>query len=319
MVIEIIDQSHEKYGKYRQFIYDTVIDAGHKQLPSKGEFGWGMPDDHHSREIVQLAKGRKVFELGVGLGDTVVLPSLLNGAELYVATDVTSENLEADSWLVVNSRKKNVADRLVTYQINSKWWSRELDQDLQVGEMLGIGSEIDRLSFDIMVARHSVQFGSPQKFMNVLDLAMRVLRPEGVFMAINFTPYTGYMFNFDTGQTMRRIADLNKEYMNGDVLLPGGYLSSESEVKVSLAKLMGKPELDRDKENSFLYFDQATIVGLLDRWNETRVERGLSQSLVLAESYYYSPEQIAKVNKYPNTDTFQNRENHAFVIKKNGD
>jgi len=179
---------HPKFGRYEQLVYETVEEAGHKPLPSEGKFGWNMPTNQATQEFISKTQGRVVFEIGVGLGDTVVIPVLEEGAAIVYAMDIL----------------------------------------------------------------HKGGFIHPKR----------------------------------------------------------GFL------KISLYQLMKRPELNRGEENSFLYFDHSTLVGLFERWSKTRKQRMLPTDLELEESYYFSPLSIAKINKLVEEPEFSNMENHVFTLRK---
>lgn len=153
--------------------------------------------------------------------------------------------------------------------------------------------------------------------MNALDAASIILKLGGIMVAINFTPYTGYMYRRDNGITMRKIEKWNQAFGRGELAIPGGFLHRQKGLmQISLAELLGRQELDRGEENSFLYFDHPTTTGLLTKWSESRKERCLIPDLRLKTSFYFSPPRITKFNKLIEDEEYLNRENHIFILEK---
>ena|SRR5579859_2293195 len=97
----------------------------------------------------------------------------------------------------------------------------------------------------------------------------------------------------------------------------GGFIHSEKgPIQTSLAQLMKKPELNRGEENTFLYFDYHTLMGLLHTWVQTRAERGLPANLSLEEATYFTLPKIARINKLLSVLELANKENFAFTLVK---
>lgn len=173
-----------------------------------------------------------------------------------------------------------------------------------------------------MIARHSLQFGYPEKFLRFLDLAAAALKVGGTVIGINFTPYTHYLYAYDKGVTIKKTVTRNSEFAAGKVDFPGGFIHPErGAIRVPLARLMGREELSAGKDATFLYFDHSTIVGLLRIWSRFRETRGLPTDLEIAENFYVSPLRIWKVNKFRATsdETVSQlacKENHVFILRK---
>ncbi|HSX16217.1 MAG TPA: class I SAM-dependent methyltransferase [Candidatus Saccharimonadales bacterium] len=309
--------SHPHYGDYTQRVYEDVEDAGHLPLATGGTYGWGMPNDPPTAEFVGDAAGKVLMDVGTGLGHATVLPALENGAAAVYATDVSEGNF-AD--MRQRAEAMGCGDALHKQLLDAGWWDRPLSKRPTVATVLGALATADLPadgSVDLLVARHSLQFGDPSTVLRFFDLAAAALKPGGQAMAINFTPFTHYMHQFDNGRTMRRIADLNWDYAAGDSDLPGGYLHpTEGYMHHSLAELMGKAELATGQDYRFLFFDEHTVVGLLRDWVRSRQERGLDAPLVIAGRNFFAPSSIAKVNKLVEDDAHANKENFVFTLQK---
>lgn len=314
--------SHPKYGEYVQKVFDTPEEAGHKPLPSGGKYGWEMPSDPAAEEFVGNTKDRVVFEVGSGLGNIVVLPSLKQGAALVYAADVDQQSL---SIIAKEAEALGRMAVLKTQVLDRSWWESALQANPSVSSILSIPAR-DAIPLDgsveLMIARHSLQFGDPEKFLRFLDLAAAALKVGGAVTGINFTPYTQYLYAYDKGETLKRVVLLNSEFAEGKVDLPGGFIDLErGAIHVPLARLMGREELSAGKGDTFLYFDRSTIIGLLRIWSRSREKRGLPTDLEIAENFYFSPSRIWKDNKFRATadETVSQlacKENHVFILKK---
>lgn len=313
--------NHQRYGAYTQTIYDTVKEAGHQQLASEGKYGWGMPTDHPTEELIRLAKDKVIFDLGCGWGNAVTIPSLLNGAALVFAADITHAHVSEDSPMRQEAKRIGRSDSLRTLLLRESWWDKPLSSAPSIPFILDIEPDsadipIDE-SVDFLIARHALQFGSPETVMRFLDFAAIALKEGGNAVGINFTPYTNYMYQYDSGLTMKQIAELNEEFAQGNRNNPGGYLHpTKGALRLSLSQLMKRPDLDRGNQNSFLYFDIATIQGLLRQWEKSRRERSLPVNLELKDSFYFTPPEIAVVNKLTEIPEHENMENHVFYLAK---
>lgn len=307
------------YGTYVQTVYDNIDEAGHKQLASEGKYGWGMPTDSPTEEFVVSAAGKVILEIGTGLGDNLVLPALINDSTVY-ATDVSPEHFSEEYPMRQNAKTLGREEALHTYTLNENWWYLPLSPQPGIKEIFGADALADlpqNGTVDAIMARHSLQFGDPDTFLRFLDLASAALKSGGTATAINFTPYTEYMYQYDDGLTMKRIAELNYRFANGEINLPGSYIHSQKgPIKTSLSRLMSRSELDRGEENTFLYFDEPTLIGLLNLWKQSRIERGLPVDLEVADSAYFTPPSIARVNKLVSEPELRDRENFVFTIRK---
>lgn len=310
---------NKRFGDYKQTIYDSLQDAGHKQLASKGKYGWNMPTDPATKEFVDFSAGKVILEIGTGLGDTITIPSLIQGATVY-ATDISPEHLSDDSLMRETAKLLNKNDSLHTCTLKENWWDQPLKDNPTVKSVLDTNDLADLPAdgqVDAIMARHSLQFGDPNTFIRFLDLTAAVLKQGGTATSINFTPYTEYMYQYDQGKTMKRIALLNSKFAKGEIPLPGGYMhKTKGPIKLSLSQLMGKQELDRGLDNRFLYFDEETLEGLLNLWKLSRLERKLPINLEINETAYFSPPSIARVNKLTSSAQYENKENFVFTLKK---
>lgn len=314
-----LEISHAQYGNYKQTVFPSINEAGHRPLASEGKYGWGMPSDPATEAFVKSTRGKVVLEIGCGLGDTVALPALAEGARMVFATDISPEHFARDSILRRGANEMGRQDALRTWILKPTWWDQPLlASPTTTNILLGTGQELPPdHTVDRMMARHSLQFGDPDGILRFFDLAATALKPGGAVTAINFTPYTQYMYNYDQGHTMQKIAELNDQFGQGEINTPGGYIHSiKGPIQTSLARLMGKSELDRGEENTFLYFDHPTVVGLLRLWGGTREERGLPVNLELQDSTYFTPPIIAEVNKLVSVPELVNRENFVFTLTK---
>jgi hypothetical protein len=307
--------NHPIFGPYIQVVYDSLDEAGHSALPSGTRYGWGMPTDPATAEFVRSTVGKVVLEIGSGVGDTIVIPALARGASHVFATNIVRERdlLAEDSIMMGRAKTVGRSRALRTQVLDEKWWDRGLQDAPTVSSLLAIsvGASLPEDGIvDLMIARHSAQFGDPDKFLRLLDLASVALRSGGTFTGINFTPYTGYMYRRDAGATIDKWASGNEAFASGDAKAPAGVTD---DLRALMEQPMGKEPIP------FLFFDQSTIIGLLRCWAETRAVRGLPCDLELTANYYFSPSAIARVNKLPSMpsfDKFVESENHVFVLTK---
>lgn len=308
--------NHPILGPYLQVVCETIENAGHTPLPSGGRYGWGMPPDPATAEFIRGVEGKVILEIGSALGDIVVLPALENGARLVFATNIEREQkyFAEDSFLVTRAIASVRSDALRTLVLDEKWWDRDLQSNPTISSILAPPATAalpEDETVDLMIARHSAQFGNPDKFLRLLDLASAALRPGGSFTGINFTPYTGYMYQKEEGKRLLRMIAGNKAFSDGEAASPAGVIED-------LMAFMGQPA--GEEAIPFLYFDKSTIVGLLRRWAETRAARGLPQNLQLTANYYFSPPVIARVNKLsptPELKKLETTENHEFLEQEN--
>lgn len=313
--------NHQRYGDYTQTVYDTVKEAGHQQLASEGRYGWGMPTDHPTEELIRLAKDKVIFDLGCGWGNAVTVPSLLNGAALVFAADITPAHVSEDSPMRQEAKGIGRSDSLKTLLLHESWWDKPLSSAPSIPYILDIEPDspdipIDE-SVDFLIARHALQFGNPETVIRFLDFASVVLKENGSAVGINFTPYTNYMYKYDSGVTMQATIQLNEEFAQGNRDNPGGYLHpTEGTLRLSLSQLMKLQDLDRGDQNSFLYFDEPTIQGMLRKWGQSRQNRGLPENLRLKEGFYFTPPNIATINKLVNPPEYKNMENYVFYLTK---
>jgi len=153
--------------------------------------------------------------------------------------------------------------------------------------------------------------------MRVFDLASIALRKGGSFYGINFTPYVEYAFQYDDGEIMRRIAEMNVAYALGKADLPGGYLQKDlGPFGITLKQLIQRTDI-ADDDGTFIYMDAPTVEGLLEKWSMTRNVRGLETDLRLVEGFYFSPDRITAFNKFVSGEkALHNRENYLFRLQK---
>lgn len=312
--------NHPLLGKYEQVVYDTAEEAGHRSLASEGKYGWEMPLDPVTEKLViRISAGKVVVDLGCGLGNTVTIPCLAEGACRVYAWDVSEEHVSESSELVRLARERGFSSRLSTAVLSNRWWHQPLCQVPELDHVLGLPNHLlpQPNSVDVLVCRHNMQFGTPDTTMNVFDLASMFLKEGGQLVAINFTPYTGYMYRRDGGVTMGRIEECNWRFARGEERVPGGFLQPrEGLLQMSLAQLLGKPEMDRGEENTFLYFDEPTLIGLMQKWEQSRLARGLHIDLEVCSSFYFTPPKIAAFNKLTEEPGYRNKENYIFVLTK---
>jgi len=309
--------NHPQLGQYHQDISnsDDPKKAGHVELASKGKYGWEMPQDLPTFRLLKSnrIKGKVVLDLGCGWGRRIVIPAMRARASKVYALDVSAEHLDEKSLMKVSARRLHYSN-LQTILLSEGWWdSTNKSPDIR---SLIKPIEYDELpkeeTIDVMTSRHVLQFGTPSTLATVLDLVSLLLKPDGVFAAINFTPYTGYMYNYDNGQTLRKIVSGNRQYALGNAEMPTGYLSHTNPFGVSLAMLLKKPEI---AGKGFLYFDDDTVKGFLNNWAESRIFRGLPVNLVIEDAYYFTPSKIARFNKMVVSE-FMEAENYYFTLRK---
>lgn len=312
--------SHPILGTYLQRVYATMEEAGHKPLASEGIFGWSMPTEPATERFIASVTNQIVMDVGAGTGEIVAMPALRAGAKCLFAADVVAKDLAEKAWLQTTARAEGYQEKLVPLVIAPDWWARPLQLQPVLAQMIGLPelqAELPNGSLDQMIARHSLQFGDPDTVLRFFDLASAGLRAEGQATIINFTPYTHYLFAYDGGLTMARIMELNEQYAAGEIDQPGGYVHSQKGLtRTSVSQLMGRAELDRGSENSFIYFDIPTAIGLHRAWANSRIARGLPVDLVIKENFCFTPSSIAKFNKLTENETVLERENHVLVLEK---
>lgn len=319
-------QHNQVFGKYEQVVYETPDEAGHESLPTKGDFGWQMPKDIATSYILNGCAGKNILDLGCGWGETITIPALENGANHVIAADITEEEFDGrkedgtEAPLKRYLQDKTFKFRLTPLLIAKDWWYKPMSNSPSVSLLLGSDKVIDRFqgSLDMVLARHSLQFGSPETVMNVLDLVSSVLRPGGSFIGINFTPYTEYCYKYDSGFTQQKIIRLNEKYSSGEINYPGGYLNRKrGPLALCLKDLTKRIDFAQNDESSFILFDNHTLIGLLNSWNHTRNARGLDTNLKIEFQTYFSPDQISDFNKLVHgLHLYRNKENHLFIIRK---
>lgn len=172
-------------------------------------------------------------------------------------------------------------------------------------------------SIDFLVCRYSLQFGTPETVRQVFDLAALLLKGGGEVIAINFTPYTGYMYRRDGGATMKQIEDWNWQFARGEQKFPGGFLDPKRGlIRTTLAALLDRSEMDKEENRTFIYFDEPTVIGLIREWKATREARGLSVDLCIKDQFYFTPPSIVSFNKLREDRKYQDRKNHIFILEK---
>lgn len=311
---------HSVLGEYDQTVYPTMEEAGHVRLVSENRYGWEMPTDPPTeRLVVDRSHGKVIVDLGCGLGNIVTLPCLAKGAARVFAWDVTREHVDGSSELVRQARARGYLPRLSTALLTPDWWKQEMSSSPDLAGLLSLPPEQlpPMNSVDFLVCRHSLQFGTPETVHQVFDLAVLLLKEGGEIIAINFTPYTGYMYRRDGGATMKQIEDWNWQFARGEQGFPGGFLDSRRGlIKTTLAVLLGRSEMDKEGNSTFIYFDEPTVIGLMREWKATREARGLSVDLCIKSQFYFTPSSIVSFNKLHGDRKYKNRENHIFILEK---
>ncbi len=319
---------HQQLGSYDQTVFDSVEEAGHYKLASEGKYGWEMPADTATEVVLRHSIGKNVMELGCGWGNTFTLPALERGASEVYAIDITAEHVSEKSPMVSIAESLGKSDHLHRILVRPQWWHTGLLREPTVKELLrnhnvdvfnpeeNVNETPPDNSLDLLFARHSIQFGTVQSTLRVFDLASASLKDGGSFMSINFTPYTNYLYKFDNGNTISHISEMNRQFEDGKIAVPGGFLNGQyGPTGLTLQKVVGREDLGQ--ESTFLYFDRPTIHGLLDLWRETRERRSLPSDLTLNDDYYFTPDRIAQFNKlYDGPEDIQNKENYFFQLLK---
>lgn len=311
--------NHPVLGEYEQIVFDSTEEAGHVALASEGKYGWEMPSDPVIERLTGETIDKTVLEIGPGKGNVFAIPSLASGAKELYALDITAQDI---SDLVSKARELGLSEKLHTQLIPEQWWFASLLSSPTVRQLLLLEDESTPQvppdgSVDVMIARHVIQFGTHESALRVLDLASVALKQGGKFIAINFTPFTGYLYRRDNGETIQTIERLNREFTKRTTDRPGGYLNrNDGILKVNLADVTGRKELDKGEDQKFTYFDTATLYGILLRWVQSRKERGLLVDLVLSAEFYFSPSRIAQFNKLSEDPDLALKENHCFTLVK---
>lgn len=311
--------NHSILGQYEQAVFDSTEEAGHVALASEGKYGWEMPSEPVIERLIDETTDKTVVEIGPGKGNIVAIPSLSRGVKEFYALDITAQDI---SDLVGKARESGLSEKLHTQLIPEQWWFADLLSRPTVRRLFLLENESSPQvpsdgSVDLVVARHVIQFGTHESALRVLDLASAALKTGGKFTAINFTPFTGYLYRRDSGETVQTIQQLNREFTRETTDRPGGYLNRrDGSLRVNLADVTGRPELDKGEDQKFTYFDTPTLYGILLRWVKSRKERGLPVDLVLSEEFYFSPSKIAQFNKLSEDPNLALKENHYFTLMK---
>jgi hypothetical protein len=312
-----------RYGKYEQVIGDTPEEAGHEELESGNrEFcGWNMPADNATKEFLKSVHGKVIFELGPGNGRQIIRPSLQKGAKLVYAAEIDEKLIGKIIQLARESHQEN---KLRIFKIDKRWWSKQLLKNPTTSTILGDKNACFDGLIDLMMARHVLQFGSPNNFLKFLDFAEAALRVDGQAWGINMSPFLQYIYdcekdldgkNTDKGVRLNQIVLRNKQFAEeqlrkeksqleekGEPMFPGGYVWLNDCLKV--------------RRRRFLYFDKDTLTGLLASWRKSRRKRNLKANLIVKESFCFNPSSIWKDNKLVSKDEYKGRENHLFIIQK---
>lgn len=310
---------HPVLGGYEQIVFDSTEEAGHVKLASEGKYGWEMPSDPVIEILIHETTDKTVVEIGPGKGNVFAIPSLTCGVKDFYALDITAQDI---SDLVSKARELGVSEKLHTQLIPEQWWFANLLSRPTIRHILLLENQSNSHipsdgSVDLVVARHVIQFGTHESALRVLDLASAALKQGGRFTTINFTPFTGYLYRRDNGETIQMIERLNREFAKKAIDRPGGYLNRNNGIlKVNLADVTGRRELDKGEDQKFTYFDTPTLYGILLRWVKSRKERGLPVDLVLSEEFYFSPSKIAQFNKLSEDPNLALKENHCFTLMK---
>lgn len=304
---------HPVLGKYDQHVFDDITDAGHITLASQGKYGWELPQDLPTIKLLSDIGGKSLLDLGCGWGNTIVIPAMEAHASSVFAVDVTPEHIGDDSPMARKAALIKYSN-LHTILLPEDWWHHQLVRRPTMQGVLRAcwGKLPVERSMDLVTARHVLQFSSPDAILNVLDLASLVLSPGGTLAAINFTPYTGYLYAYDGGRTLAAIILGNEEYRSGHTSMPAGYLSKDNKFGVSLANLLDKPAF---QNTDFLCFDDATLDGIFRGWVKSRQARSLAVDLAIETSFYFSPPKIASHNKMT-APRYKGRENYYFALRK---
>lgn len=306
---------HPLWGQYSQTVFDTPEEAGHKKLVSEGKYGWEMPSDIATEYLVSLSKNKNVVDLGCAWGESITLPCLTNGARRVYAFDVEKEHL---SKVLEKATAQGCRDQLETQLIENNWWFNPFSEETNPKRILGLQENANcpsENSIDLMISRHVIQFGNPHSILKVFDLAASVLKPGGQFAAINFSPYTHYLYDYDEGETLAKIVKWNMQFEKGDLDIPGSYLQrQEGLARLSLFDIWNKKI--GDSNDPFVLFDDSVLTGLLRLWQKSRIERNLPINLSLQESALFSPNNIASKNKLRENLDFLEKENYFFALRK---
>jgi len=114
---------HDVLGEYEQRVFDTPEEAGHIPLASSGKYGWQMPVDTATSYALKGTHGSRVMDLGSGLGETVAIPALKQGADYVLAVDVTPDHLDYESLLARYARHNSMDHRLSRLLVDENWWN----------------------------------------------------------------------------------------------------------------------------------------------------------------------------------------------------
>ncbi len=320
MELETRKIGHPVLGRYEQRVFASAEEAGHEKLPSDGEFGWEMPTEPATERFILQTKGKVVLDVGCGLGGVVAIPSLLAGASKYYAIDVDEKQLEV---LAGNAKRLRISEKLTSCLVSKNWWFQDLMSSPTVARLIRGSDQLsdclpEDAECDIVVARHSIQFGSPDSILRVFDLVTAALKRGGTFTSINFTPFVGYIHKNHGRELIEKILGLNFAYAAGKSQYPGGYLNKVvGPMKLSLGDLAGsEPKFDLKRSSNFTYIDAPTLQGLLKEWARSREMRGLDMDLLFDEGFYFSPSKIARNNKLSGAKELEEKENYLFVLKK---
>lgn len=315
MTSRIENIKHPLFGQYIQTVFDTPEEANCKKTASEGKYGWEMPNDIATDYLVSLSKNKTVVDLGCAWGESISLPCLKNEASAVFAFDIEKEHLSAVSEKAILF---GYGDRLKTQFIEDDWWFRPFSGEGSPRIILNVPENEScpkENSVDLMFARHVIQFGNLHSILKVFDLASAILKPDGQFAAINFSPYTHYLYDYDQGETLMKIVDWNAQFAKGEIEKPGSYLQKQDGLaKLSLFDLWSKKI--GDSNDPFVLFDDDVLSGLLSLWGKSRAERNLPINLILDKTTLFSPDNIVMKNKLEENQDFLEKENHLFVLRK---
>lgn len=304
---------HPILGNYEQYIFDTPSEAGHIDLASAGKYGWEIPPDIPTLRLLNEMAGKSILDLGCGWGNGIVIPAMKEDAKEVFALDITPEHLSDDSPMALKAEELGYS-ALHRVLISEDWWRQPLSPGPSLQSLFQPKQGNPPISgkIDIMTARHVLHFGNPEAILNVFDAVSLLLSPGGRFVSINFTEYVAFVYDYDKGATLNKIVAENKRYRSSESDLPGGYLSANNKLGLTLSELMGKPVF---QGRDFLCFDDDTTHGLFNAWKNSRQARDLPVDLELTNSYLFTPTKIAKHNSLTEPG-FESKENHYFELAK---
>lgn len=315
MTIQTIMVTDPRFGTYEQQIGDTKEESGYEPLGPDSKYGWNMPPEHATDSFIARTADKVVFEIGSGNGKRVVQPALRNGAKFVYSTDIETElNKEVERI----ARTEKPSDRVLTLCLAEDWWCQDLTANPSVSQILKLRQKTDlpeEGSVDLVMARQSIQFVKhPSCFLCFLDLAEILLKIGGEVWGIHMSPFLQYLYDcpldldgstVEKGVRMAQITERNRQFVSQERAIPGGFTED-----LDLCFSEARPN------TPFLYFDEDTLVGLLNLWKQSRIQRGLSDNLEVKENYCFAPRQIWRKNKLVGLPAYVNMEHHVFVLEK---